>query len=302
MSAVLNVEHCCPPLGPVVCPGSVTSRQIGKWAVVSLYNEVALYPKPGLVSFVDSGSHNDMDGQTFMRSLFALRHYFCDMVQMGQDGADFLALERCGVGAEQKMLQATGGVNTHRGAIFSLGLLCAAAGAALRQTGQVFPQTVRNHLTQCWGSALAQRAQRTSVLPGGVAAHRFGLRSASQEASLGFPVLFETTYPALSSALARGLDHRAARLEALLCTVAVMDDCNLAHRGGLDGLRFAQQQAQMFVASGGMAQHQALVKLQAMHQAFVACRLSPGGAADMLAAACWLWRLQIHPQKPWVTR
>lgn len=267
-------------------------QRLGRWAVVSLYDEVALYPKPGLVSFVDSGSHHDMNGQTFLRSLFALRHYFGDMARLGHRGAAFVALEQCGVQAETAMFRATGQVNTHRGAIFSLGLLNAAAGAALAATGGITPATVREHLVKSWGPALTQRTQRAARLPGAIAAHRYGLRGASEEAALGFPVLFEVTWPALSAALGQGWDLRSARLQALLQTIAVMDDCNLAHRGGLAGLQWARQAAAAFIADGGMAQPAAHTRLQQLHQAFLAQRLSPGGAADMLAAACWLHRAQ----------
>ncbi len=301
MSAALALEGGLASQPADRAPSRLTPKHIGRWAVVSLYDEVALHPKPGLVSFVDSGSHSDMDGQTFMRSLFSLRHYFCDIAQLGHDGADFPSLERCGISAEATMLRATGGINTHRGAVFSLGLLSAAAGAVARHQ-RPCPQTVRAELMHRWGSALGQRAQRASRLPGGVAARQYGLRSASAEAALGFPVLFDTTFPALCSALSRGLAPHAARLEALMHTIAVMDDCNLAHRGGVAGLRFAQGQAQRFLASGGMAQQDAHGRLRALHQAFVERRLSPGGAADMLAAACWLLRLTLHSQRPWVMR
>ena len=141
--------------------------QLGRAAVAALYDEVALYPKPGLVSFVDAGSHRDMDAQTFMRSLFALRRYFGRVACLGWQGAAFSELERCGIDAEADMLRATGGVNTHRGAIFTLGLLCAAAGSVLRSGERPDPQRLRAALRNRWGSALAARARRTPVLPGG---------------------------------------------------------------------------------------------------------------------------------------
>ncbi len=79
-----------------------------------------------------------MDAHTFMRSLFALRRYFAQIAEAGFGRRwTFHALERCGIAAEARMLAATGGINTHRGAIFMLGLLCAAAGAALREHGAV---------------------------------------------------------------------------------------------------------------------------------------------------------------------
>lgn len=261
-----------------------SARDIGRAATLALYDELALSPKPGLVTLTDRGSHRDMDAHSFMRSLLALRSYFVHIAELGAVGAPFEALERCGIAAEARMLAATGGINTHRGAIFMLGLLCAAAGAlGCRPT----PALIRQTLLERWGEALATRAQRPSTLPGGVAARRFHLRSASAEAALGFPTLFETAVPALDRA--RNLPAQAARLDTLFAIMAVLDDSNLAHRGGLEGLRFAQASARAFLASGGTSQ--GVDRAEAIAAEFVRRNLSPGGAADTLAAACFLARL-----------
>jgi triphosphoribosyl-dephospho-CoA synthase len=258
---------------------------IGRAATLALYDELALAPKPGLVSFVDNGSHDDMDAHTFMRSLLALRPYFIRMAELGAGRVPFPELERCGLDAERRMLAATGGVNTHRGAIFVLGLLCAAAGAA-GAAGDV-----REQLLLLWGDALAQRSLRAPTLPGGIAAQRHGLRSASREAALGFPTLFEVALPAWREARARGLTMERVRLACFFSLLATLDDSNLAHRGGMEGLQHARQAARGFLARGGAARRDALAAAQAVHRDFVARRLSPGGCADMLAAACFLHRL-----------
>src|SRR5262245_49233415 len=167
-----------------------------------------------------------MDAHTFMRSLFALRSYFVRIADLGEQGAGFAALERCGIEAEARMLAATGGINTHRGAIFMLGLLCAAAGAA-SATGEVLsPSAIRRTLRARWGEALSARALRPSSLPGGIAARQLGLRSASAEAALGFPVLFDTAVPALQAAKGQGLGCRHARLDTLFHVIAALDDSN----------------------------------------------------------------------------
>ena len=237
----------------------LTPAAIGRAATLALHDELSLAPKPGLVTLIDAGSHDDMDAHTFMRSLFSLRRYFVQIAEAGFGGADFAVLERCGIAAEARMLASTGGVNTHRGAIFMLGLLCAAAGAALREHGGALQSDqLRGALRQHWGSALARRSQRPPVLPGGIAARRHGLRSASEEAALAFPVLFETALPALKGALARGLAPRPARLETLFHIIAVLDDSNLAHRGGLAGLRGAQRAARGFLDRGGIARREGL--------------------------------------------
>jgi len=266
---------------------------IGRAATLALYDELALAPKPGLVSLVDSGSHHDMDARTFVRSLFALRHAFPRFVALGAQGAPFAALEREGMDAEACMLDATGGVNTHRGAIFTLGLLCAAAGQLLRRREPVSALSLRNALLARWGDALAARAHRVSESHGAQAARRFGLRSVGVEAAAGFPVLFETALPALQSALRAGLSPDRARSNAFFATMAVLDDTNLVHRGGIDALRYAQHAAREYLCAGGSARAGAEQRAQALHEAFIARNLSPGGAADVLAAACWLHRVCV---------
>ena len=252
--------------------------RIGRAAIAALYDELALAPKPGLVSFVDTGSHTDMDATTFMRSLFALRRYFPRIAMLGVAGAPFEALEAAGVAAEARMLQATGGVNTHRGAVFTLGLICAAAGS-------------RQRLMACWGEALQARRHRTSASNGQRAARALGLQSVGEEAALGFPIVFDCAVPALAEARRQGLDNQAARLQTFFHIMAELDDTNLAHRGGLAGLRFAQSQARAFLDAGGAARPDAVAHAQRIHQAFIARRLSPGGAADVLAAAGLIERL-----------
>jgi triphosphoribosyl-dephospho-CoA synthase len=268
-----------------------TATDIGRAAVAALHDELALSPKPGLVTLTSNGSHRDMDARTFMRSISSLRRYFVRIAHLGATGAAFPALERAGIEAEARMLEATGGINTHRGAIFLLGLLCASAGAVAAAQRPLTPETLRAALIERWGAALRQRALRPSTLPGGTAARRVGLRSASEEAALGFPAVFETAAPAMRAAIARGLPRDRAQLDTLFHLMATLDDSNLAHRGGLDGLRFAQRAARAFIEQGGAAAPDAEDRAAAIAVDFEARRLSPGGSADMLAAVCWMRRL-----------
>ena len=271
--------------------GRRRSLSIGRAATLALYDELALAPKPGLVSLVDSGSHDDMDAQTFLRSILALRGYFVRISELGAAHAPFGELERCGQEAEARMLAATGGVNTHRGAIFALGLLCAAVAATGAPGCAIRPDDVRTALLRHWGDALVERCACTPRLPGGLAALRHGLRSASREAALGLPVLFETVLPAWADARAAGLTGQRLKLQVFFATLCVLDDSNLAHRGGLVGLHHAREEARRFLARGGAARDDAVEHAWTMHRRFVARRLSPGGCADMLSAACFLHRI-----------
>ena len=272
---------------------ALAPQAIGRAATLALYDELALSPKPGLVTLTDKGSHADMDAHTFMRSLFALRSYFVRIATLGAEGAPFQALQQCGIDAEARMLAATGGVNTHRGAIFMLGLLCAAAGAASQSGQRLDPALLRDTLRARWGDALDDRARRASTLPGGIAARRYGLRSACAEAAAGFPVLFETAVPAMKAARARPMGRQHVLLDTLFNVMAVLEDSNLAHRGGMEGLRHAQRAASGFLAAGGSSRADGMAAARTIADDFVRRRLSPGGAADTLAAACWMQRLGL---------
>ena len=123
-------DASAPVWTPAPFPAWFSPQAIGRAATLALHDELALSPKPGLVTLVDSGSHDDMDARSFMRSLLALRGYFVRMADLGAAVVPFAQLECCGIDAEARMLAATGGVNTHRGAIFTLGPLLAPSRAA----------------------------------------------------------------------------------------------------------------------------------------------------------------------------
>jgi triphosphoribosyl-dephospho-CoA synthase len=297
-SALLSA---CPPCVGAVAPlaGSAFHAALGRAAIVALYDELALEPKPGLVSFADAGSHRDMDAGTFLRSLFALRHFFVRVAAQGAASASFEPLAEMGIAAEARMLRATGGVNTHRGAIFTLGLLCAAAGAARASGLDCDAAHLRGTLMARWGAALAARAATTSESHGARAAREHGLRSAAEEAAQGLPTLFDHVLPALRAARRAGADERGARLHALFTAMAEVDDTNLVHRGGLQGLRDAKSLARRFLAEGGGLSSDAATRAARVHAVFVERRLSPGGAADLLAAACWVDRVErLHGGVP----
>jgi triphosphoribosyl-dephospho-CoA synthase len=272
------------------------AQRAARCAVRALYAEVTLEPKPGLVSLRDNGSHSDMTAATFFKSLFALRHYFGDMARAGALNQSFELLQALGLGAEDRMLRATGGVNTHRGAVFALGLLCAAAGCLSAQGRVLSAQSLQDCLISHWGKSLRWRAesaaQAAPVSNGQRAAKRYGMRSAGDEAALGFPTLFEIALPTLQATLLSGHAPRAARVQAFFATMAVLDDTNTAHRGGWEGVQFVKTSAQAFLDAGGVAQSDWVPRARAIHSEFVARRLSPGGAADVLAAACWLQEMQ----------
>jgi triphosphoribosyl-dephospho-CoA synthase len=187
-----------------------------------------------------------------------------------------------GLDAEAAMFVATSGINTHRGAIFGMGLLCAAAGA--RAGGQIDPAlSLGATVSRLWGD---------SILGGPVLLHshgnkarrRFGAGGARMEAAQGFPSVYEVGLPALRrGALAVPDGAEAARVEACFALIAALEDTNLLHRGGLPGLQFARRTALRFLNEGGVNGPGWREHARSVHESFVARWLSPGGSADLLA-------------------
>ncbi len=172
--------HRRAPLAPV------DAARIGDMAADALLAELDTWPKPGLVSPLDNGSHSDMDYGTFQRSIAALRPFYGELVAAGAAGAGMDELRRIGVEAEAAMLKATGGVNTHRGAIFALGLLCAAAGAAACEPSPVSSERLARMVGTRWGHEIV-RGPIPLNSHGSAALRRFGAGGARAEAAAGFP-------------------------------------------------------------------------------------------------------------------
>jgi len=266
---------------------AVDCARLGRLAVASLHAELALAPKPGLVTPFDRGSHHDMDAGTFLRSLFALRHYFTAVARAGATESPFDALRQHGIAAEAAMLRATSGINTHRGAIFSLGLLVAAAAACRSRPGHVATGGQVCLEVRRWAADFAV-APLDAGSPGQRARALHKVPGVREQAAAGYPLLREVGLPTLRDALASGLTREAAMCHTLMQLVAHTDDLNLLHRGGAEGLRWAQQRAQDFLATGGAFAPDWRARLMLVADAFVARRLSPGGSADLLACSLFL--------------
>jgi triphosphoribosyl-dephospho-CoA synthase len=271
-------------------PGYVAD-QVAARAANALLTELETWPKPGLVSHVDSGSHTDMDASTLRASAVAIAPFYGQLAIAGAAGSGMDGLREIGVKAERAMLAATDGINTHRGAIFGLGLLCAAAGATWSDAAiqplwraNMLGATVR----QRWGSAIMRgpiplRSHGTDAL------RRFGAGGARAQAAAGFPHALDVGLPALRLGCAIApSDPEAARVQSFFALLESMEDTNLLYRGGGAGLRFAQEQAAAFLKQGGIKQVQWRARAAAVHRAFIARRLSPGGCADLLAITLFL--------------
>lgn len=274
----------------VTAGGDVVSADdlmLAEAAVTALRDELGIYPKPGLVSPVDSGAHDDMDFDLMCRSAASLHQPFALIAAAGRQALSFeAALAPLGREAERAMLQATGGVNTHRGAIFSLGLIVAAVARTRATTLVPNPAAIQATLVREWGRALDAHATHgeLSSSHGGLVRQNTGVGGARSEAARGFPGVFCTGIPIYREALARGLEPTAARVHTLFALMEAVDDTTVLYRGGAEAGRFVRLAAAEFLAAGGCTREDWFERAERLHRTFVARNLSPGGCADLLAA------------------
>lgn len=273
----------------------VFATRIADQAVTALLVELKAWPKPGLVSQVDSGSHPDMDAALLEASARSLHPFFAELAGAGRCRASMDALREIGMRAEARMLRITGGVNTHRGAIFGLGLLCAAAG--LRSTLLTTGACLGSLVAWRWGDAIA-RGPLPLFSHGATVLRRHGAGGARAEAAAGFPSIYRIGLPALREGRRlQGSASEDASVQACFALIAHVEDTNLLHRGGKVGAGFAAHAARHFLLAGGVGARDWKKRAADTHAQFVARRLSPGGCADLLAMT-----LFVDGMEPFVTR
>ncbi|MGW1775574.1 triphosphoribosyl-dephospho-CoA synthase [Streptomyces sp. NPDC002104] len=305
-----------------------SADRFARLAGESLVAEAELTPKPGLVDGRGSGAHHDMDLGLLLKSAASLRGSFAEMAcaaaRLGRPTAGLRGeLARIGRLAEARMLTATGGVNTHRGAIWALGLLTGAAAltpaperAALSFAdagpfadapsvgdARPFPNApsvgdarpfpdARSYTDALCATAGAIAAHPDPSAPvtgpsnGQLAVIRYGGGGARAEAVAGFPHV-RLALGALRHARAAGADEASARLDALLTVIGSLDDTCLLHRGGPAGLAAAQEGARAVLTAGGCASGPGRAALRRLDARMARLGLSPGGSADLLAAALY---------------
>lgn len=271
-------------------------ERISALAVESLIEEVYTTPKPGLVDRRNNGSHRDMNIDLFVASANALKPYFAKCMEIGRKTATAPAVEtfplirREGMAAENVMYGVTGGVNTHKGAIYSMGIICAALGRLwkpqrpVRDVGAVF--------SECAEMVSHSTKEDFENMKGTTAGERFyienGLKGIRGEVAAGFPSVSEYGLPTYINALADGLDSNDAGAVALLNLIANVEDTNLYHRGGKEGREYAANKAQQLLKT---ATYPVTAQIEAADDAFIEKNLSPGGSADLLAVTYFMYKL-----------
>jgi triphosphoribosyl-dephospho-CoA synthase len=260
-------------------------------AVSVLLEEAELTPKPALVDQRGNGAHHDLNLARLRRSAQSLQDGFADIARAAAVEKPSLQMReqigRIGRDMERRMLAATDGSNAHRGAIWALGLLVAAA-ARRRWDRNAAGIAVA-------AAALARLPDQFAPRPpsnGERARLQFGAAGARGEAQAGFPHAIRVGLPMLRATRSRGTPENSARLDALMAIMASLDDTCLLHRGGLAALDAAKAGARAVLAAGGTASPAGLQRLHRLHGELMARWASPGGSADLLGVTLFLDQLE----------
>ena len=256
-------------------------------AVHALLEEAELTPKPALVDRRGGGVHDDMDLGMLFSSAYALHPTFGTLATRAYGCApsrrlreELAAIGRRGEGA---MFAVTGGVNTHRGAIWALGLLTAAAAMAPSNTPPTDIAALAGRV-----ASFPDRYAPPEASHGSLVTRRYGVAGARGEARRGFPHVVGVALPALRAAREAEHPERLARLDMLIALIAHVDDTCLLYRGGRAALRDAQAGARAVLAVGGNVTVAGRRAVRSLEMALLRHNASPGGSADLLAAALFL--------------
>ncbi len=266
-------------------------------AVKSLLDEVYTTPKPGLVDCRNSGSHTDMDISTFEKSAHVLKPYFDECFSIGKNTANlspdrtFSLLRNAGILAEKSMYDATGGINTHKGVIYSMGILCASiarlwlpenpfrcASDICMESANIVKEAVKKDFEQ---------ADPTSA--GGRLYLKYGIRGIRGEVASGFDSVLKIGLPRYKELRNKNFNSNDAGAITLLYLISNVKDTNLYHRGGIKGAEDAVEVTKKLLTDFPEPSKK---QIEELDEAFIKQNLSPGGCADLLAITYFLYSLE----------
>lgn len=262
---------------------------------------MSITPKPGLVDRNNNGAHKDMDFFTFMASAAHLGSYYQEMIYAGYKCKGtpqdlFLELRRIGKKAEKAMFKATQNVNTHKGLIFSLGVICGAAGYFYKKEQRMDCEAV---LALCGDmtKTLIEREfreidERQACTKGETLYKEYGIRGIRGEVADGFPNVRLFALPCLRKFKDAGRSLNETFVYILLLLMSRVEDTNVLARHNRYTLEYVHQQAQIALGKGGTLTEEGMKAICEMDKRFIEQHISPGGCADLLAVTIMMDLIQ----------
>ncbi len=266
-----------------------------------LLGEVYATPKPGLVDRDNPGAHKDMNVETFEKSTKAILPY---LLQMGEKGWDwsgtgtelFTALRPLGAAAEKAMFLATHNVNTHKGIVFSLGLVTSFSLWQLAQTGNFDSEAILQSIGESVKPVLEKDFAKIDPFHphthGEILYIKQGIRGIRGEAMDGFPAVETIALPMLRKLRKEGWEKEKTYIQTLLLLLSQVEDSNIISRSDLATLQWAQTETRNVLDKGGAATAEGLAAVWQLNEKFVEKNISPGGCADLLILSIYLLTME----------
>lgn len=271
----------------------LNSDKIARLASYALIYEVSLSPKPGLVSLLDSGSHNDMDYIDFLKSSLLLYDYFKIAYELGEksSGEDFLELREFGKIYEKKMKEVTSGANTHKGIIFSLGLIVFASGIEIKKEDFSLEKII--HRVAYLNRGITEELDKDVARSHGEKNYKkYGLKGIREEAEKGFNKAILGLDFLKKAEKTTNFDY--ALTGTLFYFMSFIEDSNVIKRGGLDGLSFLKETSNYVLENKLYETEAGMREINKINEKYKKKNLSPGGCADFLILTLYFYLLEAY--------
>lgn len=272
--------------------------KISSFAQKAMLEEVLTTPKPGLVDLYSNGAHKDMTVLTFFRSAFAITPYLEEMARVGALAEElnentFYKIRQIGVQAEKAMFTATEGINTHKGMIFSLGILSTVAAYCMRHqypfTEKTWPILEKEFVRQTLLDEMKRLQTKESTSSNGERLYQQeGINGIRGEALSAYQSIRLYALPVMQQGIREKKSYNRIKLQTLFSLMCHVEDSNVVARNDVETLQKVQNQAKMFLEAGGAYQEDAMEQLIKMDMQFTKDNISSGGCADLLAVTIFL--------------
>lgn len=277
---------------------------VGEYAMKSVLFEVSAVPKPGLVDRNNSGAHSDMDFFSFMSSSAAIAYIF---YECALKGVEFNSSNYCellnrirpiGIEGEKRMLVATNGVNTHKGLVFSLGIISAVAGSLYRENKKplISSEEVCNRVEELTSGITDRELKglnKNQELTNGEKLYvKYGIKGIRGEVESGFKTVRKFALPKIKEYFAKGKSINDTLVQVLFHLMSETDDSNVLGRHDMKTLNYIKKRADIALGLGGIFTKEGRRYIEEMDEDFIEKNISPGGSADLLAVTIMLYLLE----------
>lgn len=270
-------------------------------AMEGLLFEVSAAPKPGLVDPYCCGAHKDMNYFTFLSSAAALHSCFDEMVGLGIEHSQkpiaglLQPLRDCGIKYEKAMFDATKGINTHKGMIFTLGILCGCAGWSYGKQALSLENLCDLSMELCNGICAREYAgldKKKELTKGERIFLEHGFTGVRGEVEGGYQTIRNISMPVYKKLRSQNIPINQVLIQTLLSLIAETNDTNIMARHDVWTSEYAKQSARKAIELGGILTESGTAYIKEMERDFIQRNISPGGCADLLAVTHFLYEIE----------